>query len=398
MNPKIGVYSDSYPDKRMILNKVPDCEYIQVQNRRENWGRILRLLGKGFPGFQQSEIYAQGVHFTLDTPYCPEADVIHSFNRVCLGARNRWVATFEKTFPEYFSDEEEHLPARIIKKQIPLIASQQCIALLPMSQWAYEYEMRLVGQYATHADRKIIEDKMEVLYPPQAVLSSDDEIREKYGQKGRLHLFFVGGQLKRKGGVELIKVLNELHKECDSFSAVIVGDLNNEYCNFRVSSKEKQEIENIIDKADWLEYHQSLSNDEILKCAKTAHIGFLPTMGDTFGFSLLEMQACGCPVVSTDRQALPEINHDDCGWVLDTRDASNSHGDDFAHYSVEDVQELSKIIQKNLKKAMTEILNHPGMIEEKAHCALDRIKKEHDQEQYASDLLRIYRKCKQDQV
>ena len=125
MQCRIGVYSDSYPDKRMILGKVPECEYIQIQNRRENIGRGLRFLGRRFPSMKQTELYAQGVHFSLDASVHSEIDLIHTFNRVCLGDRNPWVATFEKTFPEYFSDEK-CLPLNILSRQLPLRLCCQC--------------------------------------------------------------------------------------------------------------------------------------------------------------------------------------------------------------------------------------------------------------------------------
>ena len=75
MNPVVGIYSDSYPDKRMILNKVLEVQYIQIENKRETIGRALRFLGRTFPGIRQTEFYAQGVHFTLDAPYYPNIDV-----------------------------------------------------------------------------------------------------------------------------------------------------------------------------------------------------------------------------------------------------------------------------------------------------------------------------------
>ena len=148
MNPTVGVYSDSYPDKRMILNKVPELQYIQIQNRRENLGRMLRFIGRSFPAIRQTELYAQGVHFTLDAPFYPDIHVIHTFNRVCLHDRNHWMATFEKTFPEYFS-EETGIDFRLMKRQLPLLLSDKCVAILPMSQWAYRYELWLLSQFAT---------------------------------------------------------------------------------------------------------------------------------------------------------------------------------------------------------------------------------------------------------
>lgn len=391
MQYRVGVYSDSYPDKRMILDKIPECEYVQIENRGEIIGRGLRYLGRYIKPLEQKEFYAQGVHFTLDTSYHPELDIIHTFNRVCLGDKNRWVATFEKTFPEYFSDET-HLPMKMMERYLPLLLSEKCIALLPMSKWAHQYELWLLNQVAKADELRAIEEKIETLYPPQELLSSSEEIYHKYETAGKIKFFYVGSQLKRKGGVELIRVLDRLHREYKEFTAVVVGDIENEYCNFRLDEEEKEKIIRIISEADWLEYHRRMTNEEILRCANEAHVGILPTMGDTFGFSVLEMQACGCPVITTDRQTMPEINNAECGWLLDTREAKNTHGDDFAHYTKNEVAVLSEIIQIQLEHVLRDILDHPELIQDKAIHAFDRVSREHDPQQYASKLLSIYRR------
>ncbi len=389
MNPRIGVYSDSYPDYRMILNKVPEYSYVQVTNRRDNLGRGLRLTGKAFPGLRQTEFYAQGVHFTLDAPYYPNVDVIHTFNRVCLHDRNRWIATFEKTFPEYFS-EENRINIKKMKKQLPLILSDKCIAILPMSRWAYEYELWLLSQFSSLEEIRQVEKKMSVLYPPQGVLISREEIERKIQNAGTIRFLFVGSQVKRKGGAEVLKVFQAVHQSHPNFSLVFIGNLNGNYNRFYLTEEEREEIESIIHHSAWLEYHEKVSNEEVLRLAKHSHIGLLPSMGDTFGFSVLEMQACGCPVITTDRQALPEINNDQCGWLLDTKTVELAHGDDFAHYTREEVDTLSACIKEQLYKTVVKIMDNPDMIFKKAIYAEKRIREDHSPDVYSSRLKEYY--------
>ena len=389
MNPIVGVYSDSYPDKRMILDKVPELQYVQIENRREIIGRALRFAGRAFPEIRQTELYAQGVHFTLDAPFYPEIDVIHTFNRVCLHNRNRWVATFEKTFPEYFSEETE-INYRLMRGQLPLILSDKCIAILPMSQWAYHYELRLLAQFAKPEEIDRIKRKMSVLYPPQECLFTEEEVKSKFRGIGKIRFLYVGGQVKRKGGAEVLKVFAELRKKYNDFSVTFIGNPNDNYGNFYLDKEEKKEIQDIIAHADWLEYHERLSNEEVLRFAKKAHVGLLPTMGDTFGFSVLEMQACGCPMITTDRQALPEINNDQCGWLLETKDMYLPHGDDFAHYTRAEVNALSTLIRERLIRTISIIMDNPELLREKAKLAQERIKNIHSTENYAAILKEIY--------
>ena len=388
----IGVYSDSYPDERMILQKIPNACYVQVHNRRENELRALRYLGRRIPGLKDTDYYAQRVHFTLDARFQPDVDVIHTFNRVCLRDNNRWVATFEKTFPEYFSRETK-LPIKLLKQQVPLLLSDQCAALLPMSRWARDYEKWLLKLIATEEEKKAIESKMTVLYPPQQVLLEEDEIRQKYRKLDTVRILFVGGQIKRKGGIELLYALKSLDREFHNFKAVVIGDLDNEYANFCLTQSEKQDIKELISGASWLEYHRKMSNQEILRYAREAHVGVLPTMGDTFGFSVLEMQACGCPVITTDRQTMKEINTDDCGWLLHVPDGILDSGDDFAHYSKEVVNELSYAIRKELIAVLQPILSHPESLEQRALNAQKRIRLCHDPIEYGEKLLQVYQRA-----
>ena len=173
----------------------------------------------------------------------------------------------------------------------------------------------------------------------------------------------------------------------------MIGDLDNEYANFCLTQSEKQDIKELISGAPWLEYHRKMSNQEILRYAREAHVGVLPTMGDTFGFSVLEMQACGCPVITTDRQTMKEINTDDCGWLLHVPDGILDSGDDFAHYSKEVVNELSHAIRKELIAVLQPILSHPESLEQRALNAQKRIRLCHDPIEYGEKLLQVYQRA-----
>ena len=387
---RIGVYSDSYPDKRMILNKIPDCQYVQIENKRENIARVLRLLGRAAHPLTQSDLYAREVHFTLDTSKNRDIDIIHTFNRVCLHDRNPWVATFEKTFPEYFSDETK-LNIKQLRKQLPLLLSDNCRAILPMSQWAYNYECWLLSQIANRERANKIREKMMVLYPPQQLLTTEEEIHRKYEDIEIIRFLYVGTQMKRKGGIEALRAFHKLSSTYHNFVVTVIGKPDAFYNNFSLSAEEMEEVNKIISGAHWLEYYSGLKNEAVIEKARKAHVGLLPTLGDTFGFSVLEMQACGCPVITTDRQALPEINNNESGWILNTGKVHLEHGDDFAHYSHKEVHELSSVVESQLTEKLVMMLEDAHSIETKAISAFRRVARIHDPEQYARELALIYR-------
>ena len=389
MFPAIGIYSDSYPDKRLIMNKIPECCYEQVKNQRELSGRVLRKIAKKATFIADTNEFAQWVYFTLDCPKRPDIDIIHSFNRICLFDRNYWVASFEKTLPAYFCADQK-VNTHSLRKLFPYLVSDKCIGLLPMSKWALRSEMKLIRQIAKEADAQIIEQKMTVLYPPQNILVDSKTEQRKYGDLGTIRFLYVGTQVKRKGGILLLKVFEKLRKNFHNFHLTFVGDVESERDTPYYLEDEEKEVKRIIENADWVDYYPHLSNNSVLEFAKEAHVGLLPTLCDSFGFSVLEMQACGCPVITTDRQALPEINNIECGWLLDTSTVDLPHGDDFAYYSKEEVALLSEKISVELETNLRTILMNPGQIEEKAILSIKRIEQFHDPSLYANDLLEVY--------
>ena len=56
----------------------------------------------------------------------------------------------------------------------------------------------------------------------------------------------------------------------------------------------------------------------MLELLSGSHIGLLPSFAETYGYVVLEMQAAGVPVVTTDIRAFSEVNPDECGWRIRT--------------------------------------------------------------------------------
>ncbi len=131
----------------------------------------------------------------------------------------------------------------------------------------------------------------------------------------------------------------------------------------------------------------------MLELAKKSHVGLLPTLGDTFGFSTLEMEAAGCPVITTDREARPEIVDDMCGWLIGTQDMKFIHGEDEGIYTHEDVEQASEVIADRLKNILQHILEDNSVIEQKAVNALHRIAAYHNLQKYSDELNKIYSRC-----
>src|SRR5690606_11164496 len=115
-----------------------------------------------------------------------------------------------------------------------------------------------------------------------------------------------------------------------------------------------------------------------------------PTYADSYGFSVLEAQSCGLPVISTDVRALPEINNTDLGWII--RIPKNDLGE--ALYSTaEERQRLSQQIQVGLEAIVRSIVADPSVIYTMALKSIERIREMHDPANYAQRLRDIYQEA-----
>nr|WP_302846866.1 glycosyltransferase [Thermophagus xiamenensis] len=130
-----------------------------------------------------------------------------------------------------------------------------------------------------------------------------------------------------------------------------------------------------------------MPNEKVLKLLKNSHVALLPTYADTYGYFVLEAQACGCPVISTDIRALPEINNNECGWIISVPKDKNGNG---ILKTAKDRKIFSTIIEKKLYSIVNEIILKPENILPKAEASIERIKKEHDPEKHANKLINIY--------
>ena len=388
----IGICGRSYPSQRMIIDKVGRAEYIDIKQKNIILVYILLAIGKVFKKFRLNPVYAKYIHFYLDAYKNRRVALLHLFNRVCVNDYYNWITTFEKTMPEYFYEESQQ-NLKKLKNQARFLLKDNCKYILAISQWALDYNIWLLDQLFSKSEVDLIRPKMIVLYPPQRVLTTEEDIVKKFEKVDEKELIFiyVGSQVKRKGGLSVLRAFKHIAKDY-RFKLIFIGDLTNGYNNYYLSKEELEECEQIIEQSTWIEYHSSLPNQKVLELMHDAHIGLLPTIGDTFGFSVLEMQASGCPVVTTNREAMPEINNSETGWIIDTNSINVTHKDDYGNYSSEEIHKFMQRIDEQLVKTLVNIFNNRTEIVEKAIASLHKIQNDNSPILYEEKLKQIYEK------
>lgn len=391
---KIGVLSyrfEYYPYLRNIINKLPEAEYIPVKDLYSTIRRIILSVNRrsGRDLFSTFDLNNQFDDFEIN-----KVDILHFSNGVSYG-HTPWVAHFE-TFLPRFSDllKRTHGKTKNPLKMTPLIqrglhalGSPSCKRIIAMSQAAANLQKDLLLELPLKEHTRIL-SKLTVLHPPQETLV-ECCVKRTYDKSNPIRFILVGAGFFRKGGREILNVFDHLiTSENLPIQLVLVSSLRlDTYASKETQSDIVWAEQFIKDRCDWIEYYETLPHHKVMELMKTCDIGLLPTYADTYGFSVLEAQACGCPVISTDVRALPEINNMDVGWII--RVPKNNLGE--ALYSTsEERDRLSQLIQSGLEEIIRGITADPSVIFTKGIKAIERIRKHHDPTLYAKQLREIY--------
>lgn len=383
-----------YPVKRNILDKVSGYEYVPVKDfysiKRKWLLRFNRVFEKTL--FSTFDINNQFEDFDLN-----KVDILHFSNGISYG-KTPWVSHFETILPRF-----EHLLKRknplflqnkkmetMTKRGLEALAGSACLGIIAMSENAAKHQRNYLSELSSEIS-DAINKKIHVLHPPQESLVDSVE-QKKYSHTNPIRFILVGAGFFRKGGREILNSFERLIKvENLPIKLVLVSRLHQDY--YAAHETEVDTLwakEKIKSNQDWIEYYEVIPNQQVLELLLTCDVGLLPTYADTFGFSVLEAQSAGCPVISTDVRALPEINNTDVGWLINV--PKNELGE--AYYQTpEERQILSERIQSGLEHIIRGIAQDPSIIAKKGQAALEKIKSQHDPVRYGESLRAIYEKA-----
>lgn len=377
---KIGYTNPGYPVKRTILGKVQGCEYIRSRSFASVLSAIAIKLKFGRLASALINLFIGGTNYR-------KIDLLHFFNVVQHPFCNKpFITTFETALPRFPVHK-----GWLWKLGWRSLLSKNCKALLALSdcsrriqeQWTYDaVEEGILSKEEAYE----ILSKIKVVHPPQEALIEEEELLKK-DISSPLKFIFIGRDFFHKGGKESLNAILKNRKEYP-IELILIGDFNrHDYLTCELCDV-SWDVEKLINEnQDWITYYPSLENTKVLELMKTCHVGLLPTRADTYGYSVLEMQACGLPVITTDVRALPEINNEECGWFIHV--PKNACGE--ASYTTpEEIVALSQTIEVQLEVIVKAICDAPQQIKEKALASLKRIKEMHSPEGYAAQLKRIY--------
>ena len=387
---KIGYIYSAYPEKRCIIDKVNE-EYVYYNIRKD----FIYFLKSVSQKVHLINYWDKQAVVNLPSKKC---DIWHTFNQIPK-TKNPYIISFETAVPRNsetiqreweWKENNDSWHFEKTLKEIKLLEKENCKRLLPISKHAYAIQMdqlKILG--CTDEEMRLIENKMEVLYPPQSVNISEKEICEKfYNISERIEFVFVGNEFFKKGGAILVDVLRKYSTKKIHLTLITSFRKDN------ISGYTEREMEDYIEyikMQNWITVCEKIDNNKVMNILKNMHVGLLPTIQETFGYSVLEMQASGVPVITTDIRALSEINNSRVGWCIEI----NKHpisGEAFYRIEIKKIKEeiankLDTYIKNIIKKVEEE---NYEILTQKAFEALAQIDKMHNPIKYAEKLYEIY--------
>ena len=126
-----------------------------------------------------------------------------------------------------------------------------------------------------------------------------EEVKKKYGIEGK-YLLFVGSLQPRKNLPFMVQVFAELRKKYKDLKLVLAGGKGWLYEEIFGAPKRFGVEEGVI-------FPGRVSDEELACLLQGAEVYVQPSITEGFGLPVLEAMAAGCPVVSSDGGALPEL-------------------------------------------------------------------------------------------
>lgn len=388
---QIGYIYPFYPEKRCIIGKTQNV--YKYYNIRKNIDFVLKSL---LTKVNLYDVWDKQSMVRLPSGFC---DIYHTFNQIVF-SRTPSIISFESVVPrnsftidrEWEWKDDYRNPDDKTIAQIDYLASENVKKLIAISKSAYDLQLHMLNQFKIEEVKiqKIIK-KMVVVHPPQSINITEEEIKQKFSNiTNEIKFIFVGNFFFSKGGKMVIDALKSFVGRYKFHLTVVSALKSNKICG---TVQDEERYQEIMNESSWITHYKHLDNHDVLQLMAESHIGFLPTIQDIYGYSVLEMQASGVPVISSSIRALTEINNNDSGWIINVD--TNQVGKEAKYHHKDSKEKLIRDIMHGLVRYLNEIFESVetrqiDYIQNKALNSMKRIQKEHSPEKYGEIINSLY--------
>lgn len=307
-------------------------------------------------------------------------DLCHFFNGLSFGCRP-WVTTYEWALPVWGRGQR-----RRYKKASQLLAGNACKKIIAMSAWAERCQDGIAHEFFPTVHQDVMA-KSCVLHPAQRLYLAN--ISEKREPKEHVVFSMVGHDFFRKGGKEILAVFDRLLTKGLPLKLNIVSRIKYGDIPTRSTAHDKHQAMKIIEKhSASIQLHHQQPHDAVIEIFKQSDVGLLTSFHETYGYSVIEAQSCGCPVVTTDIYALPEINNDDLGWIV--RTPAKDYEGGVSYINAAERARLPKVIEEQLENIIETIVSDRTALRSKGARCIHEIRSQRSPEITAQRLQKVY--------
>lgn len=363
---KVGFIRNGYPEKKNFLETShPSIHYKKVVDRY----KVLDYLY-----FKSRKRINHRYHSVFTNEFWHKVDLFHFFNSISFGSKP-WVSTFEYEIPRHNREN---------KKLWKSLESDSCISLLAMSHNAFNVQTYFANKYSISRDTI---NKVEVLYPPQKM----GENKANYNAKPIIT--FVGNAFYHKGGIELIDACDYLwtNDKLDFHLNIVSNFTYTNWLDKDVTKDDEEHVKHVLKKNQFnVKVYNSLPNEQVLNLLQTSHLSVLPSFGETYGYAVVEAQAQGCPVITTNSWAFNEINNNTIGWILDlpTVEINGCLKADISQPQKK--KAYRNMLKEQLIATIKEAISDMDVLKDKAINSQSQVKIKFSVDKHASRLYSIY--------
>lgn len=349
-------YRNFVVQKKMDLFRILDYFYFKIKN-------------KSHPFFSNAFF-----DFGLNN-----ADLYHFFNSVSF-SNKPWLVTFENEIPRPYL-KSEYMVRRL--------THSSCKKIIAFCNRAKEIETYLLDKYP--GLKQAVLEKLIVLQPSQTLYIQSVAAKN---YSGPVVFTFVGVDFFRKGGAEILQAAEQLINDGFDFRLNIVSRLQKgSWKDEHITLKDIEEAKRVIEKyKQIITHHYSLPTEKIMQLFMESHVGLLPSYGETYGYVVLEAQACGCPVITPAMPPFDEFNNEQMGWMVKVP-LKKRNGVMDSDLSGENLQLFRNALRTGLYTAMKDAINNKEALKVKAANAIENIREKHSPEKNAEFLEELYRQA-----
>jgi glycosyltransferase involved in cell wall biosynthesis len=224
-------------------------------------------------------------------------DLAHFVNKIPVALRQPWLVTFESALPRMFPPSERL--RRHLRRQL---CSPGCLAIVAMSAWALATFKRVNAGWAgldkIVAKAHVLQPATQLRAPTPHTLKAGETIR----------LIFVGNNFARKGGIVALRLARKAFAEGLRLQVHIVSSkmiYSGSHTDHSDPTRYQKDLQGLA--LPNVSFHGPMNNQQVLALMGSCHLNLLPTLHDTYGFSVLEGFAQGLPAITSDVCALPEF-------------------------------------------------------------------------------------------